>query len=554
MLGSPLHEHHLLRYSVASNLNGSKYVTVSFYDDYQKRVLDIEYTQVSMESLIKNIESGTALHLEHVYIHDFSMASYRKLKHLNDDAPVELNDFTAKGCFFDCSSGIDFSNVRFTGAKTHFENCIFANGTADFSNTVFKSQDVSFRKSKFGSGSTVFRSAQFTEGRVNFNHVNFGTGTTVFVDVNFSTCFVDFRNTYFGDGTVDFKFSKFKEGPVTFERAHFGKGRKDFKNVEFGLGKLDFKKVQFNDGDVIFEGVECSNDKILFRGSVFGNGVKNFEQCHCTKAVINMEQVDFGTGILSFHEAHLGELHLDAVQLNLFTDLRWASCTSLHLNEVILRDILELPLLHQTTLNGLDLNGLRILGRLFVTWSDALKGLIYKQPYDFNRKAEQFRVLKENFRINGQYEDEDAAYVEYRRCMEQHKLEIYNTGVISKLYNRIKYAIKWILFDQIGRYATDPVRVIFHALGTVVLFACVYWVMAITHTSWGSVGTTLPETMNRAAEFGNCLYYSAITFFTVGYGDYFALGWIKLFAVIEGFCGVFLMSYFTVAFVRKILR
>jgi len=68
------------------------------------------------------------------------------------------------------------------------------------------------------------------------------------------------------------------------------------------------------------------------------------------------------------------------------------------------------------------------------------------------------------------------------------------------------------------------------------------------------VGTTLPETMNRAAEFGNCLYYSAITFFTVGYGDYFALGWIKLFAVIEGFCGVFLMSYFTVAFVRKILR
>jgi len=50
------------------------------------------------------------------------------------------------------------------------------------------------------------------------------------------------------------------------------------------------------------------------------------------------------------------------------------------------------------------------------------------------------------------------------------------------------------------------------------------------------------------------LYYSAITFFTVGYGDYFALGWIKLFAVIEGFCGVFLMSYFTVAFVRKILR
>jgi hypothetical protein len=50
------------------------------------------------------------------------------------------------------------------------------------------------------------------------------------------------------------------------------------------------------------------------------------------------------------------------------------------------------------------------------------------------------------------------------------------------------------------------------------------------------------------------MYYSAITFFTIGYGDYFGGGIIKLLAVLEGFSGVFLMSYFTVAFVRKILR
>jgi hypothetical protein len=50
------------------------------------------------------------------------------------------------------------------------------------------------------------------------------------------------------------------------------------------------------------------------------------------------------------------------------------------------------------------------------------------------------------------------------------------------------------------------------------------------------------------------VYYSAITFFTIGYGDYFAEGYLKPFAAFEGFTGVFLMSYFTVAFVRKILR
>jgi hypothetical protein len=50
------------------------------------------------------------------------------------------------------------------------------------------------------------------------------------------------------------------------------------------------------------------------------------------------------------------------------------------------------------------------------------------------------------------------------------------------------------------------------------------------------------------------LYFSAITFFTVGYGDCSPVGLFKLLSPIEGFIGVFLMSYFTVAFVRKILR
>ena len=53
--------------------------------------------------------------------------------------------------------------------------------------------------------------------------------------------------------------------------------------------------------------------------------------------------------------------------------------------------------------------------------------------------------------------------------------------------------------------------------------------------------------------FGN-LYFSAITFFTVGYGECSPLGLFKIIAPLEGGVGVFLMSYFTVAFVRKILR
>jgi hypothetical protein len=49
-------------------------------------------------------------------------------------------------------------------------------------------------------------------------------------------------------------------------------------------------------------------------------------------------------------------------------------------------------------------------------------------------------------------------------------------------------------------------------------------------------------------------YHSGITFFTIGYGDVYPTGLSRVFSGLEGFVGVFMMSYFTVAFVRKVLR
>jgi hypothetical protein len=110
------------------------------------------------------------------------------------------------------------------------------------------------------------------------------------------------------------------------------------------------------------------------------------------------------------------------------------------------------------------------------------------------------------------------------------------------------------VFDFIGRYATDPVRVIANMIITWFTFSIIYWVVTEFFPKFGSVVSTIGPALDRSSELGNCFYYSGITFFTIGYGDYFAFGYLKPIAVFEGFSGVFLMSYFTVAFVRKILR
>ena len=116
------------------------------------------------------------------------------------------------------------------------------------------------------------------------------------------------------------------------------------------------------------------------------------------------------------------------------------------------------------------------------------------------------------------------------------------------------YVFHKYVFDFIGRYATAPTRVLANAVLTVFIYGVLYYLITRFTPSLGSVASALPASMDHHSEFWNSVYYSAITFCTVGYGDYFATGALKLLAALEGFSGIFLMSYFTVAFVRKILR
>ena len=54
--------------------------------------------------------------------------------------------------------------------------------------------------------------------------------------------------------------------------------------------------------------------------------------------------------------------------------------------------------------------------------------------------------------------------------------------------------------------------------------------------------------------FLQALYFSTITFTTVGYGDISPIGLTKLAAMIEAFCGIFIMPIFIIALSRKYLR
>ncbi|MBL7903355.1 MAG: two pore domain potassium channel family protein [Bacteroidia bacterium] len=562
MLESPIHAHHLLRYSVElldqPLSRGEQTALVSFYDENNKRVSTHKFAVIPLQTLYEWIEKGESINLNSAYIHDFSLRDYRVSRGLDDSMPLVLKDFTAKRAFFDCDTNIDFSHSIFTGDKTIFESAIFGNGYVNFYNSQFKSQEVNFKKVKFGSGSTTFQSSNFGDGAVNFFNANFGTGNLSFIDTNFGNGNVDFRNAYFGDGTVDFKFAKFAEGDISFQRASFENGKKDFKNVEFGGGKLDFRGIEFNDGDVSFEGVEFGNGRVNFRNCKFGHGHKNFELADFADGEAQFEFVSFGSGSVSFNRSKVKLISFNGCHLNCFLDLRFDECASLDLSNTVVRDVVDLkPQGESVVIKELSLVDMRILGRLFINWREnQVYDLIYVQKgTSLFQKAEQFRILKENFRNNGQYDDEDDAYLEFKRCEAR---ALFAQELEESKFKGLKayptYWFKKVVFDQVGHYGTAPVRVLFNAMGVVLIFSLLYFGISNYLFEWGHVATTLPDTLNVSKGFWNSVYYSSITFFTVGYGDYFAYGAVKILAAMEGFVGVFLMSYFTVAFVRKILR
>jgi len=563
MLDSPLHEHHLLRYKVDIEdkpmRSFSKTAVISFFDENDKKVVVFKYGVLTKEEIFEKIDKGEDLNLNGTYVLNFSLTDYRVNKGLDDSVYIALKNFSAKKAFFDCDVSNDFSYARFEGDKVIFDSAIFGNGTNNFGNADFGNGDLSFKKAKFGSGSTNFQSVRFGDGIVTFNNTNFGTGNLSFVDCNFGNGNVDFRTTYFGDGTVDFKFAKFAAGDVTFEKASFGKGKKDFKNVEMGGGKIDFRRIDFNDGDVSFEGVEFGNGKVSFRSAHFGHGEKSFEQADFANGGAQFDLADFGSGSVSFNKAKVDEISFSSCALNCYIDLRFGECQKVDLSNTIVRDILDLkPADEAVTIKIFNISGMRILGRIFIDWrANNVHNLIYGQKEtSLFQKAEQFRILKENFRNNGQYDDEDFAYLEFKRCESKAQLEdTKKKGGLHSIGGHLNYYFQRYVFDYVGRYATAPTRVLQNMLITLSAFGLIFYTVSEFFPKFGCIATTIGESpLNHQHEFWNAFYYSAITFFTIGYGDYFADGYLKPLAAMEGFSGVFLMSYFTVAFVRKILR
>jgi hypothetical protein len=536
------------------------------------------YGFLDTDDVYKQIENFEDLNLCHCYVHNFSLSDYRHMKGLEEKEYISIKSIRAVDALFDSqfatdfsyaqfvNGNVDFENAHFAGGKILFNNATFGeglkkfayihfhNGNVEFSNTEFGEGDVVFKNTTFGLGNKDFQYADFGKGELSFVNAEFNDGDVSFINAVFNKGATSFKVARFGKGKIDFHYAKFKGTDTSFERVEFGEGRVDFRKVEFNRGKVNFNRSIFGSGEKCFEETDFKNGKFSFKSAYLGEGNIIFEMADFTGSELNFDKSHLGHGNISFYNSKFKTLSIKSCHLSHYADFRLSKCELLDMSDTIARDIIDLkPYDFPVDIETLNFSGMRLIGRIYIDWEKNKVMTLIKnqQNVPLSLKAEQFRILKENFHNTGQYNDEDYAYVEFKRFELKDKLQSsLKKNKYSAIWAYPSYFFEKLIFDKIGLYATSPVRVLTSVLYIYSSFIILYVLLPL-FTNGKLVTGTDHSDMGKIFE---AFYFSGITFFTIGYGDYTPFGVLRLVAVIEGFIGVVMMSYFTVAFVRKILR
>ena len=382
-------------------------------------------------------------------------------------------------------------------------------------------------------------------------------------------------------GEIDFKedlnINIFKEtnflratfdGDTSFWGATF-EGYADFRQVIFKRDAI-FWKATF-EGDIDFSGATFEGD-IDFSGATFEGDI-DFKVKHFVKS-INFSRVSIlsvnklnlksenNEGIISFERACLENAYLD-----------------IELGKDVLIDFSD-----------------ALLKNTMVKKRQIENHILQEKKKNYSEAQQVFLLLKNNFHSIGRYNDESWAYIK-EKDMEKLSYSFANpekTTILMRLTNkiyqdtsnkknifyrfilRIKSFIKWFFSKKflnwfnltissfIYGYGERPWKVIRFASIAIVLFALIFNRYGIITTSYKlnfleeylrkteSNGYILKYLGSISGNFWNCLYFSVITFTTLGYGDFQPLeGWSRFFAGSEAFIGAFMMALFVYTFARR---
>ncbi|MBV7314729.1 pentapeptide repeat-containing protein [Shewanella sp. NIFS-20-20] len=183
---------------------------------------------------------------------------------------------------------------------------------------------------------------------------------------------------------------------------------------------------------------------------------------------------------------------------------------------------------------------------------------------DIIQEQQAYRALKldEHEIAQDYFEQAEEIYRDLRKAAEHEGLfamagEYIQKELTMRRQQMPKYSQQRMvskLIDMFCGYGEAPLRVIFFSLALIVCCACVYFFTGLMFNGQTHVAHANMQFSEYLSLFFNCLYYSVVTFTTLGYGDFTPVGFSKAVAAFEAFTGSFTIALFVVVFVKKMTR
>lgn len=208
--------------------------------------------------------------------------------------------------------------------------------------------------------------------------------------------------------------------------------------------------------------------------------------------------------------------------------------------------------LHCANLTGCNLLGTRfegcrldnaIWGEHIIQEQQARSAKTLESKNDYWQQAEEiYRNLRKATEQAGLF-GVSGHFFEREMIMRRYQMPIFSS---NRLFSKI--------VDIFCGYGESPTRVVLFSWIAIILFGLLYFLLGINDggqlLSWNSE-QTLKENISQLM---TCLYFSVVTFTTLGYGDLTPIGYARVLAAIEAFIGSFTLALFVVVFVKKMTR
>jgi len=295
----------------------------------------------------------------------------------------------------------------------------------------------------------------------------------------------------------------------------------------------------------------------------------------------------------NLEEANLIGAHLERANLSL-ARLDKADLSTAHLQEAyLLGASLKNADLTGARLEGVDLSGAKLhntllfKAKLFNThldldslegtlpqkkgkvrqmlrhlWHETLSGkhTIDEKTGDYHYARHIYRMLKNNARSLGDNEDISWAYLKEKQNERRayfHGLRCYHPALqqqagwqkwLKVVALGAKYAVKYVssfIFNLLYGYGERPWRIA--GWGIIVIFFAAFLFTTFDLTAVEPNAVTV-STWDR---YCSNLYFSVVTFTTLGYGDYTKPGWGRLVAGLESSLGILCVAFFSIAMAKR---